>query len=196
MAVPQDKLYMTVEEYLEFEKTSDVRHEYVDGAIYAMAGESKRHNRIGGNIYAALLRHLGDGDCDVYFEAVKVYTSTTKYYYPDVVVICQDTSEDDYSLSNPHLIIEVLSPLTERIDRAEKLIAYQKQASLQEYVIVAQDRIWVQIHRRQSNDNWAVENYFDLNDEVTFASVNFTTNISEIYRNINFPAPESSETEL
>lgn len=194
MAVPQDKIYMTVEEYLEFEKNSEVRHEYIDGVIYAMAGESKRHNRIGGRLYASLLSHLEGVDCEVYFEAIKVYVRPTKYYYPDVVVICNDDSEDDYSLSSPRLIIEVLSPNTERTDRSEKLLAYQRMSSLQEYVIVAQDRIWIQIHRRQSGDNWTVENYLDLNDEITFASVGFTIGVSDIYRNISFP-PSESETE-
>lgn len=202
MAVPQDKLYMTVEEYLEFEKTSKVRHEYVDGQVFpmdseinAMAGESKRHNRIASRIFRFIDAHLEESDCEVYIEAVKLRVNSSKFYYPDVVVIYEaDLEDDEYVLENPRLIVEVLSPSTERTDRAEKLLAYQRMSSLQEYVIVAQDRIWVQIHQRQSGDNWTVENYLDLNDEITFASVNFTIGVSDIYRNISF-APLEGETE-
>lgn len=202
MAVPQDKLYMTVEEYLEFEKTSKIRHEYVDGQVFpidseinAMAGESKRHNRIASKIFRFLDAHLEDGECEVYFEAVKLRVSADKVYYPDVVVVCDADDEDEYVLENPRLIVEILSPTTQRTDRAEKLIAYQKIESLQEYVIVAQDRVWIQIHRRETDGNWAVENFLDLNGEITFASVNFTMKVADIYRSIKFSAPES-ETEL
>jgi Uma2 family endonuclease len=194
MAVPQNKFYMTVEEYLEFEKTSNIRHEYVDGAVYAMGDESKRHNRIGGQILAVLLRYLDESNFNVYFEKVKLRGVNT-FYYPDVVVVCEADDEDEYVLENPRLIVEVLSPTTQRTDRAEKLIAYQKIESLQEYVIVAQDRIWIQIHRRGANDNWAVENFLDLEGEITFASVSLKMKVADVYRNVRFPAPES-EVEL
>lgn len=204
MAVPQDKLYMTVEEYLEFEKTSNVRHEYVDGQVFpmdsvinAMAGESKRHNRIASRIFRFLDVHLEDAQCELYFEAVKLRVSANKIYYPDIVVVCEtDADDDEYVLQNPRLIVEVLSPSTERTDRAEKLIAYEKLASLQEYVIVAQDRVWIQIHRRQSENDWTVENYLNLDDEVTFESVDLTMKVADIYRNMSFPAPEIGEEEL
>jgi Uma2 family endonuclease len=165
MAVPQNKFYMTVEEYLEFEKTSNIRHEYVDGAVYAMGDESKRHNRIGGQILAVLLRYLDESNFNVYFEKVKLRGVNT-FYYPDVVVVCEADDEDEYVFE-----------------------------SLQEYVIVAQDRIWIQIHRRGANDNWAVENFLDLEGEITFASVSLKMKVADVYRNVRFPAPES-EVEL
>ena len=199
MAVPEEKLFWTVEEYFEFEKTSEVRHEYVDGVIYpvnfdfeGIAGESKRHNLISGELYAALLIHLRGSGCQVFFEAVKLYTSASKYYYPDVVVTCDaETDKDDYTLNDPRLIIEVLSPTTERVDRAEKLIAYQKIPSVQEYVLVSSERVWVQIYRRTDGENWRVEQFLNLNDEVTFNSINLIVKVADIYRNITFPPPKS-----
>ena len=185
MAVPQEKLLLSVNEYLEFEKTADARHEYVDGVIYAMAGESKRHNRIGGRLYRLLADHLENSNCEVYIEAVKVYVRPTKYYYPDVTVICSaNDDEDDYTLENPVLIIEVLSPSTGRIDRAEKMLACQKIPTLQEYLLIEQKSVWLQIYRRRDDDNWAIENYLDLNDEIEIRSVDLTLKVKDVYRNI------------
>lgn len=198
MAVPQEKLFWTVEEYLEFEKTSEVRHEYVDGMLYpvnadfnGMAGESRRHNRIAFRLGTKLENHLEDSACEVYFESVKMPVSATKYYYPDIVVIC-DEQDDQYSVKNPFLIVEVLSPSTERTDRAEKLIAYQKMPSVQEYVLVSSERIWIQIYRRTTGENWSVEQFLNLDDEVVFDSINLTVKVADIYRNLTFPPTENA----
>ncbi len=189
MAIPQEKLFWTVEEYLEFEKNSEVRHEYVEGAIYAMAGEKKRHNRLAGRLFNILSAHLEETNCELYFESVKMYTTSNKYYYPDVVVTCED-DDDEISVKNPLLIIEVLSPSTERIDRAEKLLAYQKMPSVQEYVLVSSERVWIQVYRRADGENWSVGQFVDLNDEVVFNSINLTVKVADIYRNIIVPPTE------
>ena len=194
MVVPQEKLFWTVEEYLEFEKNSEVRHEYVDGAIYAMAGEKKRHNRLAGRLFNSLSTHLEETNCEVYFESVKMYTAANKYYYPDVIVTCED-DDDEISVKNPILIIEVLSPSTERVDRAEKLIAYQKIPSVQEYILVSAERVWIQIYRRTDGENWNVGQFLDLNDEVTFSSINLTLKVADVYRNTILP-PTEGATEL
>ncbi len=193
MAVPQEKLFISVGDYLEGEKVAKVRHEYVDGQVFAMAGESKRHNKIAGRIFRKLGEHLEDSNCDVYFESIKVSASSFKFYYPDVVVVCRDNSEDEYVLTNPRLIVEILSPSTERTDRAEKLLAYKKIESLEEYVIVAQDRVFVQVHRRQDADNWTAENFLELSDEITLTSVNCLLKVADIYQNISFPIVETEE---
>ncbi len=198
MAVPQEKLFWTVEEYLEFEKTSEVRHEYVDGLLYpvnvdfdGMAGESRQHNRIAFRFGTRLENHLEDTECEVYFKSVKMHVAATKYYYPDVVVVC-DEQDDDYSVKNPLLIVEVLSPSTERIDRAEKLLAYQKIPSVQEYVLVSSERVWIQVYRRADGENWSVGQFLDLNDEIVFNSINLTVKAADIYRNIVMPTAEDT----
>ena len=199
MAFPQEKIFWTVEEYLEFEKTSEVRHEYVEGVLYpvnfdfdGMAGESRRHNRIAFRLGTKLENHLENSECEVYFESVKMHVAATKYYYPDVVVVC-DEQEDDYSVKNPLLIVEVLSPTTERVDRAEKLLAYQKMPSVQEHILVSSERVWIQVYRRAEGDNWSVEQFLDLNDEVVFSSINLTVKVADIYRNIVLPPGENAE---
>lgn len=186
MAVPQEKIFWTVDEYFEFEKTSEVRHEYVDGQIYAMAGERKRHNLLAGELFNRLSAHLAETECSVYFESVKLYTSTIKYYYPDVVVTCDDDDDDEFSVKNPCLIIEVLSPSTERIDRAEKLIAYQEISSVQECALVSSERIWIQIYRRTDGDNWTVAQFMDLSDAVRFDSIDLAVTVKDIYRSVRF----------
>lgn len=189
MAVPQEKLLISVEDYLEGEKHSKVRHEYVDGQVFAMAGESKRHNRIAGKFARFFGNHLENTDCEVYFESVKMKTSETKYYYPDVVVACDDV-DDDYNIENAVLVVEVLSPSTERTDRAEKLIAYKKMPSLREYVLVSANRVFVQIHRKIDVEDWTVENFYETEDMIKLGSIDYEISVGEVYRNIVFPPVE------
>ncbi|MBC7796387.1 MAG: Uma2 family endonuclease [Pyrinomonadaceae bacterium] len=190
MTVPQEKLLISVEDYLESEKHSNVRYEYLDGQVFAMAGESKRHNRIAGKLVQLFGNHLENTNYDVYFESVKMKTSATKYYYPDVVVTCDENDEDDYNIENAVLVIEVLSPSTERIDRAEKLIAYKKMPSLRECILTYENRVFVQIHRKIDAETWAVENYYDLESMIKLDSIDYEISISEVYRNIVFPPVE------
>ena len=129
MSVPRKIQRLSVADYLEAEKDSPVRHEYVDGQIFAMAGASDRHNRIAGSFYNRLDDHLGDGPCEPFISDMKVWVSESVYYYPDVVVACDGPGADEYYRKQPRLIIEVSSPGTERINRSEKL-AYKQVKSL------------------------------------------------------------------
>lgn len=186
MTLAKKLSYITPNEYLEGEKISDVKHEYVDGAVYAMAGESRRHNRISFRLATLYQQHLAATNCEVYFEGVKLRVRQTAFYYPDVLVTCEtDKEDDDYVIKYPCLIVEVLSPSTASTDKREKLIAYKMIESLQEYAIVWQDEIRVELHRRH-NDGWLTFFYTQTEDEVEFTSVNFKTNVAEIYRGISF----------
>lgn len=186
MAIAKKLSYITAAEYLEGEKISDTKHEYVDGEIYAMAGESKRHNRISFRLATLFEQHLESENCEVYFEGVKLRANKMTFYYPDVVVTCEiDKEDDEYVVKFPCLIVEVLSPSTALTDKREKLIAYKLIESLQEYAIVWQEEMRVELHRR-NGDGWLTFFYTQPEDEVEFASVNFQTNVSEIYRGINF----------
>ena len=133
-ALKQPEL-VSIADYLEAEKYSPVKYEYVDGHAYAMTGTSKVHNLIVGNLAGVLRNHLRGGPCQVYTSDIQVQTGT-RFYYPDVVVACL-LSDDPYVETNPLLIIEVLSDLTEWIDREEKRLAYQAMVTLQEYVLVS-----------------------------------------------------------
>ena len=187
MSVPKTLQRLSVAEYLEAEKDSPVRHEYVDGQIFAMAGASDRHNRVAGNFYNRLDDHLGDGPCEPFISDMKVWVSETVYYYPDVVVACDGPGADEYYRKQPRLIIEVSSPGTEGIDRSEKLLAYKQIKSLKEYVIVSQVRVHVEVFRRGRGDRWSWELLTELSDELRLESVGLTLTVAEVYRRVKFP---------
>jgi Uma2 family endonuclease len=178
--------YISVAEYLTSERDSPVRHEYVNGQVYAMAGASDRHNRIALNLASRLNDHLNGGPCEVFIADIKVMVDPVVYYYPDVVVTCDPPGGDPYVRTQPHLIIEVVSPSTERTDRHEKLFAYQRVPSLQEYVLVLQDRMQVEVYRCQRAGEWTREILAPPEDPVHFASVGFTLRVSDIYRNVRW----------
>ena len=187
MSVPRKLQRLSVEEYLEAEKDSPVRHEYIDGQIYAMAGASDRHNRIGINFTNPLDDHLVDGPCEVFIADMKVWVSETVFYYPDVVVACDGPSADPYYRAQPRLIIEVSSPATERIDRSEKLLTYKRVRSLKEYVIVSQDRVRIEVFRRGRGDRWSWQVLTDLDEELRLESVSLTLTVRQVYRRVKFP---------
>jgi Uma2 family endonuclease len=190
MGLPKPKEFWTVEEYLEFEKTSQARHEYVDGQIYAMDGDSKDHNRIAGGLGSVINRHLVGSHCEAFIENVKLKVRPTLFYYPDVVVTCGPVNvddEDDYVIDDPALVVEVLSKSTARINRTEKLREYQYLPNLREYVIVSQHRVQVEVYRHQTaGEEWSKRIYSDLQSIVHFDSIGARVSLAEIYRRVRF----------
>ena len=179
------KPLISVAEYLEGEREAEVRHEYVAGKVYAMACASDRHNRIALNVAAALNSQLGAGPCETFISDMKLYVAPDVFYYPDVMVACDDPIADSYFRRHPVLLVEVISPSTERNDRNEKLLAYKSIPSLQEYVIVYQDETHVDVHRRTA-EGWTAEEFSHLEDEVILNSISLTLTIADIYRNVRF----------
>jgi Uma2 family endonuclease len=146
---------MTENEYLEFEKTSAERHEFIDGWLHAMAGESKRHNAIARNIVLTLGLKAREKKCELFIENVKVRADQgLKYYYPDIVLTCSPGSDTGYIAENPCFIVEILSPSTESTDLREKLEGYTKIPSLQTYLIVSQTERKVHAYQLLEGD-WA-----------------------------------------
>lgn len=158
MGDPAEVIQLSVDQYLEGEKLTDVRHEYVSGFVYAMGGASARHNRISLNIAGFLNGKLTDHPCEPFMADMKVRLKVgveDAFFYPDVMVCCDPDDGDDYFRTNPCLIIEVLSPTTERTDRREKFFAYTRIESLREYLLVDQERREVTLRRRDTE--WAKE---------------------------------------
>ena len=182
---------ISVMDYLEGEKVSRVKQEYLDGEVYAMAGSSVRHNRIAGNIFNRLDQHLGDGPCEAFMSDIKLRVTPTKFYYPDVLVACEEPDTDPYYRTDPRLVVEVTSPSTEQIDRDEKLSAYKNIKSLKEYVIVSQTTVRVEVYRRKRGESWEYEELTDLANELHLKSINLSLPLAQIYRRVKTPTPKS-----
>ncbi|WP_020560863.1 Uma2 family endonuclease [Thiofilum flexile] len=176
--------YITDTEYLMGEKIGTERHEYVDGQVYLMAGASKRHNRIARNFINGLSDAADDKGCEIYFSDIKVKVEKYKaYYYPDVVISCED-NEDDYYLTKPCVIIEVASDSTIRKDYLEKSLAYQSIPSLQAYLIVAQDKMQVDILIRDANNEWQLRKLDKPEESIYFPCLDKHLNINEVYQHV------------
>ena len=181
MPLLKKNVLVSVEEYLEGESHSQVKHEYVRGRVYAMVGASKAHNRIALNIGYTLDRHLRGGACSVFVSDVKVRIGEI-FYYPDVSVTCSPLDTDPFYSTEPSLIVEVLSPTTEAVDRLDKRLAYQSLPSLREYVLVSQEKREVQVYRRQGQ-GWDLEVFLGA-DTVRLESIDFELPLTEIYRDV------------
>src|ERR1043165_6466090 len=167
---------VSVEDYLASEEGSEVKHEYVSGALYAMAGATKEHNQIAGNIYAAVRSALRGGPCRAFFADVKVRLKIMDedvFYYPHVLVF-------------PKVIFEVLATATEKLGRREKKWNYRTIEALEEYVLVAQDRIEVTAFRRASG--WQPEVVSKLGQEIEIKSLRLSLPVSAIYEEVGWVA--------
>jgi len=155
--------YIPVEEYLAGEPKSAIRHEYIAGTVYAMAGAGERHNRISLNIAFHLRAASRGKPCGVFINDMKLrINDSDSFYYPDVMVTCDPTDTQPLFKTLPCLLVEVLSPSTETIDRRERMLAYRKLPTLCHYLLVSQDQRWVQWHQRNDQGQWEV---FDLSQQ-------------------------------
>ena len=179
---------ITVDEYLAFEAASAVRHEYVDGEIYAMSGTSRRHSKISGNIFARCWTAARGGLCRVHQSEVKLRTAGV-FYYPDVMVACGAEPQDTYVEDAPCLVVEVLSPSTESTDRREKLMVYRRISSLGAYLIVDQDRRLVE-HYWRDVDGWRHTTLEDSGDVRLPCPADFALKLDEIYEGVELPPLE------
>jgi Uma2 family endonuclease len=173
---------MTVEQFLEFAEGKETRYEYVAGVVYAQSGESFRHNEIVTNLAGALRSHLRGGPCKLFHSGVLLRMQVNHkpvVYCPDVMVLCGPQDPAGRVASNPRLIIEVLSPSTERIDRGEKLNAYQQIPELQEYILVAQSAPRIAVHRRA--DAWRPAVVDDMEHVIELQSIELSLALRTVY---------------
>ena len=182
--------FVSVDDYLAGEEASEVKHEYVGGAVYAMAGVSKDHNLIALNIYTAVRNGLRGGPCRAYVSDVKVHLKLrgeNVFYYPDVMVGCDARDTHRLYLQYPKILVEVSSESTERLDRREKRLSYQTIETLEEYVIAAQDRVEVTIFRR--TNNWRPEVLNRLSDNINLKSIGLSFKLSSICEGVTASRP-------
>lgn len=177
--------FLSIPDYLQGEQHSPIRHEYLNGEIFAMTGRSEAHNRIAGNLYAALLSHLRGSGCKTFIADMKVQIQNAVnrsdiFYDPDVMVTCDPQDQQRYYKTHPCLIVEVLSPSTEKLDRREKRLNYQTLPSLQDYLLIRQDRAEVELYHPDDAGFWRPQR-FTAGDILPLKSVNVELAVSEIY---------------
>ncbi len=193
MSALPDHKQPTAEEYLAFERDSDEKHEFIDGDIYLMSGGSENHSLIAGNTYASIHNQFRKRDCKAYTSDMRLRTGLN-YTYPDVSAICGSAELEDNShdtLLNPTLIVEVLSPSTERYDRGRKFHHYQKIETLQEYILISQDNYHVERFLRQANDEWLLTDARELDAILDLPSIGCTLALADVYDKVVFDNPES-----
>jgi len=183
---------MSEADYLAGEKHRQIRHEYVAGYVFAMSGASRAHNIIAGNLFAWLHAKTANTSCQVYMSDFKVRIAHRQtYYYPDILVGCQPDDDDDFYLEKPCLIVEVLSPSTERTDRLEKLMAYQSIPSLKAYVLVSQEKYQIEVYTPIDNQQWKREIYVDLNENIFLPCVDDGIIMHAVYDDIALNTPST-----
>ena len=182
----QQENFITEEEYLAGEQQANERHDYVDGQVYAMAGASKQHNRIARNFITNLSVAADGSGCEIYFSDIKVRSESYKsYYYPDIVLSCEDDNENDFYLENPCLIVEITSASTMRKDYLEKALSYQSIDSLKAYLIVSQDKPQVDMLLRSSVGTWNLQQFNSLDDVLELPCLDTTLTLEAVYSGIN-----------
>jgi len=191
VALP-DNILMSAEEYLVWEPTQEERYEYWDGEVVMMSGATRNHNRISLNFSKILDDALADRTCEVYIVDVKVQVEPgQKYFYPDVVVTCDEGDTDPQLVQYPCLIIEVLSPSTEAVDRGKKFAKYRQSPTLQEYVLVQVAQPGVEVFRRNEQGKWVLSEY-NFDEILRLESVDVEIAIAHLYRQVQFE-PEATE---
>lgn len=178
---------LTPEEYFVWEEMQTVRHEYLNGEVYAMSGGTINHSDISGNVLSLLKTYMRGSGCKVLNSDARInICKTMNYVYPDISVTCdeRDKATTQY-ITYPCLIVEVLSPSTEAYDRGNKFKMYRRNPGLQEYVLVDSETIAIEIFRRTQEDTWQILNY-QTGDVVELTSVAFTFPMEAIYEDIMF----------
>ncbi len=197
MTAPLVQTYYTPEQYLELERKALYKSEYINGQIFAMSGASRAHNLVAGNVHREISTQLRGRPCESYVSDMRVRVEETDLItYPDVVVVCGEIRlADDYkdTVLNPTVLIEVLSPSTEAYDRGEKFAHYRRLASLQEYILIAQDKVYLEHFKRQG-EQWVLTEISRLEDVLHLPSIECQLALSDIYEKVTFPPPSALST--
>lgn len=190
-AQPQQEypLQMTEAEYLEFEQNSETRHEYVDGQVFAIAGASRAHSRISVNLTRIIGTQLRGKNCALHSNDMRIQMASGKYTYPDLSAVCGEAEfvpNVSDSLTNPTLILEILSPSTEAYDRGQKFRNYRLLPSLREYILVAQDSPRIERYHLLKDDIWSFIEVTGLDSSIELLSIDCTLPLAEVYEDVEF----------
>lgn len=181
MSLKQANHPITEHDYLQGELVAKTKHEFIDGDVYAMAGASEYHNLLSGNIFAELKNQLKYTPCRTFIADMKVKVAND-FFYPDVMVVCQQDNDFDYYKQSPVIIVEVLSKLTRKFDKTAKRLKYQSIPTLEAYVLIEQTIGEIEVFRRK--EYWQ-SSYYYLGDAITFESLGITVLVEDIYYQVN-----------
>lgn len=192
-----EKRYYTIEEYLALEEKADSKSEYIDGEIIPMAGGSANHNQIAGNFYAVMNFAFKQENYRVYISDMRLWIPKQRICtYPDVMVVAGESefleNRKDI-ITNPKVIIEVLSKSTESYDIEDKFQAYRTIPSLEEYLLVEQDEIYVDHYLKIANKRWSIQQYDEEDEKITLTTVPFEITLQDLYNKVKFDTIESEE---
>ena len=184
----QPQAPISIEDYLEGEQHTDTKHEYLAGQVVAMGGASDKHGLIAGSLYAALLPAARRKGCQLFIADMKVrvnHDSDSYFYYPDLLLSCQpDDRESAYYRRHPCLLVEVLSPSTERIDSREKLLAYRLLPSLREYLLLRQDRVQADLYQRGDAGRWQHHTFTQPDDVLALRCLDAAVSLRDVYADV------------
>jgi Uma2 family endonuclease len=186
----QPTSHPTPQEYLSLERSAPFKSEFLHGQLVAMAGASRQHNLLSGNVLTAFNVQFADRECEAYASDMRVLVSATNdFTYPDVVAVCGepefiDTDLD--TLTNPTVLVEVLSPSTQNLDRQSKFALYRRIDSLQDHIVIAQAEVRVEHYVRQGAFQWLLTEYSHLEDSLTLPSIGCTLALADIYKKVEF----------
>jgi Uma2 family endonuclease len=193
------QLYSTEEQYLALEETAEYKSEYLDGEIIPMTGGSTNHNRIAGNVYIALNLALPEQEYDAFIGDVRLWVPKVRLYtYPDVMVIF---GEPEYhnnrtdTITNPQVIVEVLSKSTKNYDRGDKFTFYKTLPSFREYILIDQTKIKVEQYSKTENKRWLYCEYDEEDTALVFNSLELEVPLSAIYKKVNFEEVEQEDSQ-
>ena len=191
MSLPNVLPVLTTEDYLDLERQSDIRHEFLDGFVYAMAGESPTHSTICFNLAGSLHAQLKDSPCRGFSPNMKVRAGEKGLYaYPDLMIVCGEPvflDERGDVLLNPTVIFEVLSPSTEAYDRGEKFERYRTHIeTLRDYILVAQDHPRIEHRHRETDGTWTRSEVVGLEETLSLPSIDCTIQLADVYSRIKF----------
>ena len=186
------KSVYTIAEYLEMEKAADVKHEFYQGEIFAMAGAGARHNVIASNLMGELYINLKGKPCRPFGSDLRVHIPENMLFtYPDISIICGDitsSKEDEDTAILPIVLIEILSPSTKDYDRGGKFKLYRDIPSLKEYILIDSDAINIEAFRLNAGGHWELEEYKTLAETLSIKAVDVGISIEDIYNGTKLPA--------
>ncbi|ARV62741.1 hypothetical protein BZZ01_32535 [Nostocales cyanobacterium HT-58-2] len=191
MQTYQEQRYYSPEEYLQLEETAEYKSEYIDGLIIPMAGGTTNHNRIALNVSTELNFAFKQQDYEVFMGDVRLWIPQKRIYtYPDVMVIAGEPlywNNRTDTITNPIVIIEVLSESTEGYDREGKFHGYKTISSLVEYVLIDQTRIYIEQYSKTAKKRWSICEYDEEDESITLSSIPFQISLADVYNKVKFP---------